>query len=223
MLTSPECDRLHPACDRCVRRQLVCTGLVPAGTDYIFRDENAVAKRNSRVARGERKSSSDNNPACESQKLRTRTIFNGVDFDSRTSYPWLNARALITLPEPPKRELETRAVDRFFVDWVLHPTYGLSPGFLQDLPLLYYSSAPASALEHAVRAVAFADTKNAQTHGRLFAVEARRHYGLALTRLREAAGEGETLTSDGNLSALLLIDTFEVEWSNVIYWPIPPC
>lgn len=44
-------------------------------------------------------------------------------------YSWLSDHALATVPEPLRRDVETRAVERFFVNWTLHPSnHGGSPG-----------------------------------------------------------------------------------------------
>ena len=129
-------------------------------------------------------------------------------------YPWLNQRALATLPEPLKRDLETRAVERFFVEWTLRPKDdGTSPdaGFMQFLPMLYYDAPRESVLWYTVRAMAFADMGHIRNGEDVpFNVKAQRDYGTALLRMRVAVEDRRELGSDRTLAALLLIDSFEV-------------
>ena len=47
----------------------------------------------------------------------------------REQYWWLNEHALAIIPSALKRPVEDRAVDRFFVNWTLHPSNcGNTPG-----------------------------------------------------------------------------------------------
>lgn len=201
-----QCDRLRPSCSRCVRLNLRCTGYHRIDG---FVCENQVAKRNSQRARGEFQ-----NTFPKERGL----IVNGEDFD--TDLEWLSHHAKLDLPEPLKRDKETRAVDRFFVNWILHPGRdGISPGHLVHLPVLYYQSNSDCILWNAVRAMAFADIKNDRsTEGVPFHIKARNSYGVALSQIREAVQSEHKLSDDRTLAALLLIDSFEV--SIVLYIPL---
>lgn len=129
----------------------------------------------------------------------------------RGSYPWLNDVALTQVPEPLRRDFQTRAVERFFVNWTLNPDNdGVSPGHMSELPSLYHSSPPESFLWHAVRATAFADMHQRGTTGNSFSSMALQHYGISLHRLRTIARYEQGLSSDHVLAGLLLIDNFEV-------------
>lgn len=131
-----------------------------------------------------------------------------VDLDWKSLYPWLNTRALADVPEPLRRDLESRAVDRFFVNWTLHS--GSSAGHMDFLPALYHGSAADSTLWHAVRALAFADLKAPLSENVPYPVRARRSYGAALRGIRNSIANGEELATDGIFASLLLIDSFEV-------------
>jgi len=134
-----------------------------------------------------------------------------IDESLQQQYPWLNERALAEVPEPLKRDLETRAVERFFVNWTLHPSnHGASPGHMHDLPMLYLSAPPDSILWLAVRAVAFADMRNESAGNVPFYIKARQHYGAALNSTRMMIHNQQDLANDRVLSAILLIDNFEL-------------
>lgn len=128
-------------------------------------------------------------------------------------YGWLNALALRNLPEALKRDVDSRAVDRFFLDWILYPgNDGFSPGHMYTLPQLYHTAQIGSLLWHAVRAIAFADVAQARdSDGRSFAVEARRSYGEALLCMRNSVMDEDELIADSSFAALILIDCFEVQ------------
>ena len=126
-------------------------------------------------------------------------------------YPWLNDRALAEVPQPLKRDLCGRAVDRFFINWTLHPCNDeVSPGHMQDLSTLYLSAPPESVLWLTVRAMAFADMRDHRDGDLPFSTKALQNYGAALNRLRTITHDEQRLTDDRVLAALLLIDSFEV-------------
>ena len=131
--------------------------------------------------------------------------------DTKYQLPWLNTHALAGLPGPLKRDVEARAVDRFFINWILYPgPAGTSHGHLQNLPLLYQDAPSGSVLWHAVRAVAFADVRHVWDGDVSFSVKARRSYGAALAGIRANAANDHEITTDHVLAALLLVDSFEV-------------
>ena len=176
-----------------------------------------MAQRNSERARSERPASRTLPVAIETaqgpvtQAPQASASFEDNERDVQSFYTWLNERGLTTIPEPLKRDLEVRAVDRFFINWIIHPSRdGLSPGHMHDLPKLYYSCPSGSILWLAVRAVAFADTKNARHNDVTFDIKARSSYGSVLARIRESAVNDHELASDHMLVSLLLVDTFEV-------------
>lgn len=76
--------------------------------------------------------------------------------------------------------------------------------------MLTLSAPPDSILWFAVRAVAFADMRNESAGDVPFYVKARRHYGDALNRMRMIVRDQQDLANDRVLSAILLIDNFEV-------------
>jgi hypothetical protein len=106
-------------------------------------------------------------------------------------------------------------VERFFVNWILHPRNdGMSPGYMHDLPMLYLSAPAESVLWLVIRAMAFADMRDARTENAPFYVKARRHYGASLASMRDIANNQQNLVDDHVLAALLFIDCFEVWRSN---------
>lgn len=149
-------------------------------------------------------------------------------------YSWLSDHALATVPEPLRRDVETRAVERFFVNWTLHPSnHGGSPGefsllgqweipvslilltiiysgYMHELPMLFLSAQQDSVLWLAVRAVAFADIRNENTGNVSFHTKSRQHYGAALNRMRTVINDQQNLGDDRILFSMLLIDNFEV-------------
>jgi len=183
----------------------------------MFREENQVAQRNSERARRKR---TDERPYTipfetisppATQEQQTQASTKTSDSDLQWQYLWLNERALAEIPGPLKRDPETRAVDRFFVSWILYPhNDGVSPGHLHDLPMLYLSAPRESVLWYAVRAVAFADMRGARVENIPFYIKARQQYGAALLHLREIAHSEQRLANDRVLAAILLIDSFEV-------------
>lgn len=110
-----------------------------------------------------------------------------------------------------RRDLDSRAIDRLFADWVLFPgNDGLSPGHMHTIPALYHDAVLGSVLWHSVRALAFANLHRARDgDGLSFSVKARRSYGEALRQLRQVVQNEERLSDDRSLAALLLIDCFE--------------
>lgn len=130
-----QCDLSRPTCGRCAQRGLICSGL-PLDSIFIFRDENEVARRNSRRARRQQGEGSVM-PVTQSRSFNSASLnWSTGAADNmvgpsllQQQYPWLNEQALAEVPEPLKRDVETRAVERFFVNWTLHPSnHGRSPG-----------------------------------------------------------------------------------------------
>ena len=211
-----QCDRVRPICGRCGQRELSCSGF-PVDVGFIFRDENEVSRRNSERARRRPRGSRiptiplDVTPSQASWEQQMQVSTDIPSPDLQLQYSWLNKSSLGNVSEPLKRDLESRAVDRFFVNWTLYPLNdGASTGYMHDLPMLYLSATPGSVLWQAVRAIAFADMKHAGAGESTFHVMARQHYGLTLSRIRAAAHEEQELVNDHVLAAILLIDNFEV-------------
>jgi hypothetical protein len=49
-------------------------------------------------------------------------------------YPWLNEPAITEIPEPLQTDLESIAVERFFINWTLYPgNDGTVPGKIFQL------------------------------------------------------------------------------------------
>jgi hypothetical protein len=254
MARRPQCDLVRPSCGRCSRRRIECIGF-PSDQHFIFRDENAVAQRNSQRARRGRgygsqapsigAGSDDSGPSGAlnfDQQMQLSTAGpsrTGMDMELDISgspggseqdeaeeaalarqFAWLNEQALATVPEPLRRDLDQRAVDRFFVNWTLYPRNdGFSAsggGYMPDLYSLHERIKPSSVLWLAVRAVAFADMARTNVSvypgggAESFQTKARRHYGAALAKLRQDISDPEKMRCDCVLAALLLIDNFEV-------------
>lgn len=207
------CDAARPACGRCTQSGRPC--VYQADQGLVFRNENDAARlRSYRASRPNRGISvfhpvlHDTSVAGPSSERRTMPTDNFL----QRKLPWLNPSAVSEVPEPLKRDLQARAVDRFFVNWVLYPANsGLFPGHLHVLPPLYHTASSDSILHCAVRAVAFADMpKGSRDETSSFHAKAHRSYGSALARMRELASDEESLVDDHVLAALLLIDNFEV-------------
>jgi hypothetical protein len=181
----------------------------------MFRDETVAARRNSQRARREGSFSGPSRIGPLPMSLWEGQMQTGDSLDPAMKHqlPWLNAHALVGLPGPLRRDVETRAVDRFFVNWILYPgPGGTSHGHLHNLPVLYQDAQPGSVLWHAVRAVAFADMRHFCDGEVSFSVKARRSYGAALAGIRANVANDQELTTDHLLAALLLVDSFEVRF-----------
>lgn len=213
----------------------------------MFRDENEVARRNSRRARrqlghsfiAEAESSDSANSTAQSWPHQSATVTIGSS-RLQQQYSWLSDHALATVPEPLKRDVETRAVERFFVNWMLHPSnHGGFPGklimlgrretpgllillitiyvgYMHELPMLFLSVQQDSVIWLAVRAVAFADIRNESSGNVPFHTKSRQHYGAALNRMRTVLNDQQNLGDDKILFSMLLIDNFEVFYSPII-------
>lgn len=115
--------------------------------------------------------------------------------------------------QPLKRDIDSRAADNFFVDWLLHSRdQATIRGFWDDLPMLYHNTPPSSPLSLSIKAAAFAGIKNAVSGGVPFHIKARQCYGEALRRMTAVVGNQQRIFEDQALAALLLIDMFEVSW-----------
>jgi hypothetical protein len=78
--------------------------------------------------------------------------------------------------------------------------------------MLFHEAPRDSVLWLAVRAVAFADMRNESAGNVPFHVKARQHYGAALNKMRTVIDDQQDLGDDSVLSAMILIDNFEVEY-----------
>ena len=213
---------MRPACGRCKQRGLICSGF-PADVGYTFRDENETAQKNSERARREHRDCSalviafDRTLSQKTQEERARASTEILDPFLAQHHPWINEGTLIEVQEPLQRDLETLAVDQFFMNWTLYPSNdGLSPGYLHELYRLYLSAPPESVLWLAVRATAFADMRSSPVGDMPFHIKARQTYGLALSRMREITRDEQKVADDRVLAAILLIDNFEVPWRDHI-------
>lgn len=213
-----KCDRGRPVCGRCAQRNLDCTGL-SSNTGYLFLNENDTARRNSQRARGEGGNVVDiplNLNLDQAQAMPPDEQHQALTYDERSreclqiTCPWLTQRALASIPEPLRRSVEDRAVERFFTNWVLFPGRNGTPGHMANLPVLFYGASADSVLAHAVRTVAFADVKHTYDRGISFSLRARHAYGAALSGIRGITELESEMASDEAFAALLLIDSFEV-------------
>lgn len=208
-----KCDLIRPSCSCCSRRELACTGY-PADEGFIFRDENLTAQRASERARRDHSQAFEISFEAPSQLPQVQQAESStpvLDPSIREHFPWLSEAALVEVPRPITRDIESRAVERFFDNWILAPcNHGTSPGYMHELPTLYLSAPPDSILRHAVRALAYADMKGVRCGDSPFHIKARTAYGAALTRMRGIANDKQELVNDRTLAALLLIDDFEL-------------
>jgi hypothetical protein len=177
----------------------------------VFRDERDVARRNSQRARREGEWSCT---ALARKAEGPRRTSNAVCpiFEDACQYYWLEHHASGLIAEPLRKDLDSRAIDRFFLDWILYPgNDGVAPGLMHDLPAMYSAASSGSLLWHAVRALAFADIAHGQSQqGRSYSIKARQSYGAALVAMRRTIGEADRFNQDSTLAALLLVDAFEV-------------
>ena len=221
-----KCDSVRPSCTRCHKREQPC--FYEADQGLVFRNENDIARiRSSRSNKAAQKTALFMNSPGLSHPPSSSTSALGQSIESAPSIqghglpgenfwqqqlPWLNRNAVSQMPEPLKRDLQSRAVDRFFVNWILYPgNSGLFPGHLHIIPALYHAAASDSVLHCAVRALAFADMpKDSRDQASSYHTKAQNCYGLALTRMRELASDESSIVDDHVLAALLLIDNFEV-------------
>ncbi|KAF2159673.1 hypothetical protein M409DRAFT_37879, partial [Zasmidium cellare ATCC 36951] len=201
-----QCDLGQPQCARCIKRKVECSyagGL--REREFVFRDHNEFAQRKSEIARGTRKASS-RSPPKPGPAPEDNT-------PSSDEYPWLNELARSEIPPSLYNSLEQRAIDRFFLDWVLYPcNRGSSPGYMKELPRLYESADEDCVLRRAVEAMAFAAQKDRKgSDGVIFSTKAQNQYGAALARMQTKITSGEGgFADDGTLAGLLLIENFEM-------------
>lgn len=143
---------------------------------------------------------------------------NPDDNTSLEPFQWSANLALVDPSQTLFKDVSARAVDRFFVDWILdRDDDGLSLGYMHDLPRLFSKSRSGSVIRASVQAIAYADVRNASDEdGISFQTKAQRNYGRALNHVRELLNDGEALVSDDTLVAILLIDCFEVSFQPVI-------
>jgi hypothetical protein len=221
-----KCDSARPSCTRCRKRNQPC--FYEADQGLVFRNENDTARmRSSRSNKAAEKtalfinSPSLSHPPSSYISALEQPIESApstqrhellADNFWQQQLPWLNQDAASQVPEPLKRDLQSRAVDRFFVNWILYPgNSGLFPGHLHVIPGLYHAATSDSVLHYAVRALAFADMpKESRDQASSYRTKAQKSYGLALTRMRELASDESSIVDDHVLAALLLIDNFEV-------------
>lgn len=125
--------------------------------------------------------------------------------------PWVDNHLLAETPPSLLDDLESRVLDHFWTNWSLYSgKNGQSSGSFPALPMLYLSSPPQSIFWHAVRALAFADMKDPSDGEGNFTTRALDHYGAALNNLQHLVDEGQLPFDDRILTAMLLIDVFEV-------------
>nr|POE77948.1 hypothetical protein CFP56_09589 [Quercus suber] len=201
-----KCDLVRPVCGRCARRGTLCEGYQVAGS-LTFKDETAHAESLSRRSRRSSKEISSSRPG------QTTPVHNQSSTNPNRGglyYPWLSEQARANVPSHIKRSSETIAVEHFFANWIAAPNDS-SPGHMHHLPLLYESASRGSVLTLSVRAVAFADLARLAIDGREYTIEGLKSYGAALVSLRRAVQDTTSLDHDQILSALLLVDEFEVK------------
>lgn len=128
-----------------------------------------------------------------------------IDADDQSDVaPWLNSDAHKRIPNTVTGDLDTRAVEHFFTNWVMWPcSHGITPGHLSDMPAMYEQSLPGTSMRLAIEALAYADIP--YHHGK-----ARAKYGHALNRVRAIIGDPEKSRLDALLTSLIVIDNFEV-------------
>ena len=158
------------------------------------------------------------------QEQQTQGYTNVRDPILHQLYSWLNDRALRDIPNHLQEDLESRAVDRFFVNWTLYPSNdGVLLGFMHYLPTLYLIAPPGSILWLAVRTLAFADLRHQRTGDSSFLTKTLEYYGAALTLLKTLADDEQSLDNGHVLAAILLIDNFEVQQRQATYVFVESC
>lgn len=117
--------------------------------------------------------------------------------------------AVAAIPEPPRRDVASQAVHRFFDDWMLLKRDDVkSGGHEYELPMLYGATDPGSILSRALKALAFAHvSRRGLIHD---SPSAFYFYGEALSGLRDLTHNDQAFAGDDTLVSLLLVDTFEV-------------
>ncbi|QIW94830.1 hypothetical protein AMS68_000348 [Peltaster fructicola] len=214
MLTRNKCDLERPTCGRCKRLKQRCTGYT-ADSDFVFRNENNVAQRNSERAR---KRSSNASIALAirpstSKKASPpvqRTFIDISDEITQAELAYFREEAHMTIPPSIDKPLVDRAVDRWFLDWVYIPAdKGRAAGPLMLIPGLYISSPDQSTFRTTVQALAYAHLQGHKDGDQPLHVKATATYGLALARMKDEIANDRNLSDIRLLSALLMLDHFE--------------
>lgn len=123
------------------------------------------------------------------------------------------------LSSPLHRDQDMRAVERFFLDWVMYPccTMGVCPGYLASIPALYHGSRKNDLLHWTVQAMAYSTARMCRADdGVSFEVKARTCYGKAVQCLRNrvALSSSQSLYNDEILASILLLDQWELTYAN---------
>lgn len=207
---------MRPTCASCARRRILCQGYTN-DVDYLFRNENETARTNSQRARS-------GGPSAQPIGTASGSDIGSLSDDGqqaiaalcRHDIPWLKESVRFSLPVPMTRPLAERAVDVLFSDWILHPcNHGISPGYLHFLPWSYHSVSSNDALRPAVECLAYANMQGFKLMMENVGNLARVRYGTALERVRSAAAKDTFASDDSSLTAILIIDMFEV--SHIVF------
>lgn len=124
----------------------------------------------------------------------------------KTEYwPWLK-----DTPVRLQISVNEQAKEIFFSNYILHPcNHGLSPGYLERLPELLSRSEKRSTLELCCSATSLAYLAVLSQQNDI-KVYAHQTYDRALAALSKSITDPEDLSSDGTLTAILVIDFFDM-------------
>ena len=122
-------------------------------------------------------------------------------------------------PSPLLRDRTQRAIDRFFLDWIMHPCCieRVCPGYLHLAAQLYNRETSSPVLRSAVEALAFANVRGAlDGNSRAFAVKAQASYGRAIQELRGllTTASPHVLTGDDIVAAIIFLDNWELMYAD---------
>lgn len=120
-----------------------------------------------------------------------------------------------SVPAPLLRSRMQRAIERFFLDWIMYPccTEKICPGYLHLTVELYHSSSSSPLLRSAVQALAFANVRGAHDlDGRSFLLKAQACYGNAIQQLRHLVETAppHVLAGDDVVASILFLDSWEL-------------
>ncbi|KAF4944882.1 hypothetical protein FSARC_14556, partial [Fusarium sarcochroum] len=204
-----KCDLARPKCGSCAKRGFACDGYTPEN-DFVFRNQNTVARNNSIRAR--RATSHEMSEAFSSDGVMDELSLAPGKWTAicQRAMPWLNERAIRSVPNPILHKLEDRARDIFYAEWITCSyDCGESPGHLELLPDMKARASQHSILGLAVDAFALANIHHFQVSSCDLRHVARARYGSALAAIRKAVASGTFSGDDSMLMGLLIIDMFE--------------
>ena len=136
---------------------MTCDGWA-SESQYLFRNQNQMAKINSERARRGPTHTDRVEIALTSSEIASSQDPDHTALIYRKAMPWLNEQAFTSIPESLGSTIESKARDIFYSEWILHPSnHGSSPGYMDILPEMEALAESSSALHFAVEALTFAN------------------------------------------------------------------